>query len=134
MSRLPKPALRVPAARLEGLADLAGLLRDRDLARLAEAAAACTRIEARLAAIEARRRARAAELMALQVPDPALRAGMDAAWQREQGQRQRALQLDLARARAEREAAKTAALLALGRADILAGLARRRQDGGRPGA
>jgi hypothetical protein len=121
--------------RLQGLALLGGMVRDRDLAALAETVRVLAGIEAELAAIEAARAARARDLAAHDAPDPALRAGGDTAWLAGLDRRRRALLIRLAAARAEREAAKTAALRALGRADVLDRLVQRRRAEGlnRPG-
>jgi hypothetical protein len=121
--------------RLEGLAHLGGMVRDRDLAALAGAVRARAAIEAELAAIEAARAARARDLAALDAPDPALRAGADGPWLAGLDRRRRALLIQLAAARAACEAAKGTALIALGRADVLDRLVQRARAAGlsRPG-
>ena len=117
------PAAQVPAARLQALARIGGMVRDRDLAALAAAARACAALRDEVAALDAARLARAAEVAALDRPDPALITGADARWSVLSDRRRADLMRRLALARADREAAKVAALRALGRADILEKLA-----------
>ena len=105
--------------RLAALADLAALVRDRDLAALAAAAATCRGLSAEMSAGQAALAGRAAEVAALAAPDPALRTGADRVWREEERRRLVSVGLALANAAAEREAAKAMALRALGRAEVL---------------
>lgn len=110
--------------RLHVLSDLAGIVRDRDLAQLAEAAAACQKIEAEIARIDDAVRQRLRDRAQMQTLDTAMIVGADERWTRAQEQRRRALMITLATAAAKKEAAKNAALRAVGRSDVLDKLAR----------
>jgi hypothetical protein len=105
--------------RVAALAGLAALVRDRDLAALAEAATACRTLAADLSAGRAALAGRAAEVASLDVPDPAMRSGADRAWHEAQRRRLASVSAALAGAAAEREAVRAAALRTLGRADVL---------------
>jgi hypothetical protein len=104
---------------LRALADLAGLVRDRDLAALARTAATCRSIEAQLTSGHAALSGRAAQVAAMTTPDPALIGNADRLWRDVERQRLGALGVALANAAADREAARVAALRAVGRADVL---------------
>jgi hypothetical protein len=113
--------------RLKALAELAGMIRDRDLARLAAAAAEARKTQAVLDNQAAALARRGAELSGAPAgtADAALMAGADARWQAQLDRRREALLRQLARQLAAREAVRVAASRALGRADVLDRLARK---------
>ncbi|MCR8724362.1 hypothetical protein [Frigidibacter sp. ROC022] len=109
---------------LARLGALAGILRDRDLAALAEAARRAADLSARLDDLTAEISARRAALEDLPADDAALAAGADAKWLELVARRRAALKAELAEALAHREAARAAAARSLGRAEVLDSLAR----------
>lgn len=112
--------------RLAGLADIAGMFRDKDLAALSQAVAKCQRISEQIEEIDAQLQRRAVERAGLALPDAAMRAGSDERWVRLLETRREDLNIALAVAAAEREAARTVATRALGRADAFDRLSSRR--------
>jgi len=110
---------------LAALAELAAMLRDRDLARLAEATDRAAVIAREIKAVDTGLRQRGDQIAAADMPDPAWRAGADAPWRELVERRRSDLTGVLAKARAEAEDVRCDAVRSLGRAEALARLARR---------
>jgi hypothetical protein len=110
--------------RLAGLAGLAGMIRDRDLARLADLGAQARAVQERIDG-QAQAVARRSAELAASGGDAALAAGADARWQAHLDRERTALIGRLAQIMARRESARMAAAKALGRADVLDKLAGR---------
>lgn len=110
---------------LAALAELAAMLRDRDLARLAGAMRRAAGIAQEIEAVEDELRQRGKEVAAAEMPDTAWRAGADTPWQEFAGRRRSELTAGLANARAAAEDIRSDAVRSLGRAEALARLARR---------
>lgn len=112
-------------ARLRQLGALAGMVRDRDLGALAEAAREVAGLAGQIDGLAAEVAARSAELTGLPGGDAALAAGADAKWLGHLDRRRSVLKLELSAALARREAARALAARSLGRADVLDQLARK---------
>ena len=111
------------------LADLAGILRDRDLAALADLAVQAQQLRQALADQAAAVAARSAAVRGLPTDDVALTSGRDAGWIAALDRRRAALMAELAGVLARQESVRAKAARSLGRADVLGSLslsARRR--------
>ena len=112
--------------RLAGLAEMAGVLRDRSLDELAAAMARVRQVEAEIAGLDrsvAERSAALARQAGLGPADPAAATGVDLAWLAALDRQRARLRMDLARALAASEDARHAASRAVGRSDVLDQLA-----------
>lgn len=111
---------------LKALGEISDMILDLKLASLQKVSRKAAGIEAEIAALEAARQGRAAALSKAAMVDPAQVAGRDEAWKIWMQNARRAHNSELAKLYAEREERMADARHAMGRADVIKSLMKKR--------